>query len=93
MGAEQKQAPVWTNDTTGRTTSRLNATALGKWGLAIALLGFVASFLAMQVQSGATTQSALLFWGVVAGLGGLAMLVGILMGLIGLVIGLIQSRR
>jgi hypothetical protein len=93
VSSKQQQAPVWESDTTGRTTRRLDSTALRKWGLAIALLGFVASFLGQQVQSGATTQSAMLFWGVVNGLGGLALLVGILIGLIGLVIGLNQSRR
>jgi hypothetical protein len=93
VSTEEQQTPVWTNDTTGRATRRLDATALRKWGLALALVGFVASFLAQQVQSGATTQSALLFWGVINGLGGLVLLVGILIGLIGLIMGLIQSRR
>lgn len=93
MSTKEQQPRVGTSDTTGRTTRRLDAKALRKRGLALALLGFVATLSAQQLQSGATTQGALLFWGVVNGVGALALLIGILIGLIGLVIGLTRSRR
>ena len=70
------------------STKRATASRLKRRGLVLAPVGLVAWLLGYGIQSGATSQSGLMFWGAVGALGSLVALGGIII----LAVGIIRSH-